>query len=157
VKAARCFRVGKKSVRHYSPLASTTLVDQLVRRADSYGIPGVLADGNDVVAVRAIMNDAVDRARRGQGPTLIEASTYRQVGHSRSDPSAHRPEGELEHWLALDPIPRLASAMVSFGVATADEVAQIVASARADVLAALDRALASPMPDDGLRLRDVHA
>lgn len=151
------FVIENNQYGEYSPLASTTPIDQLVRRADSYGMPGVLVDGNDVVAVRAVMADAVTRARQGLGPTLIEASTYRQVGHSRSDPATYRPEGELEHWLALDPIPRLADAMVTFGVATTDEVAAIEASARADVMAALDRALASPIPDDDLRLKDVFA
>ncbi len=151
------FVIENNQYGEYSPLASTTPIDQLVRRADSYGMPGVLVDGNDVVAVRAVMADAVARARQGLGPTLIEASTYRQVGHSRSDPATYRPEGELEHWLARDPIPRLADAMVTFGVATADEVAAIETSARADVMAALDRALASPIPDDDVRLKDVFA
>jgi pyruvate dehydrogenase E1 component alpha subunit len=151
------FVIENNQYGEYSPLASTTPIDQLVRRADSYGMPGVLVDGNDVVAVRAAMGDAVTRARQGLGPTLIEASTYRQVGHSRSDPATYRPDGELEHWLALDPIPRLANAMVTFGVASADEVTAIEASARADVLAALDRALASPIPHDSLRLKDVFA
>ncbi len=149
------FVIENNQYGEYSPLASTTPITQLVRRADSYGMPGVLVDGNDVVAVRAVMSDAVSRARSALGPTLIEASTYRQVGHSRSDPATYRPEGELEHWLALDPIPRLATAMVTFGVATADEVAAVESSAKADVLAALDRALASPIPDDNLRLKDV--
>lgn len=151
------FVIENNQYGEYSPLASTTPIDQLVRRADSYGMPGVLVDGNDVVAVRAVMNDAVARARLGLGPTLIEASTYRQVGHSRSDPATYRPEGELERWLALDPIPRLANAMVSFGVASVEDVAQVEASARATVLQALDRALASPIPDDSLRLKDVFA
>ncbi len=149
------FVIENNQYGEYSPLASTTPIAQLVRRADSYGMPGVLVDGNDVVAVRAVMADAVTRARSGLGPTLIEASTYRQVGHSRSDPATYRPEGELEHWLALDPIPRLGQAMVTFGVASADEVAAIESSAKTDVLAALDRALASPIPDDNLRLKDV--
>lgn len=151
------FVIENNQYGEYSPVAATTPIAELVRRADSYGMPGVLVDGNDVVAVRAVMNDAVARAREGHGPTLIEASTYRQVGHSRSDPATYRPEGELERWLALDPIPRLANAMVSFGTATAEEVAAIETTARANVMAALDRALASPVPDDGLRLKDVFA
>lgn len=151
------FVIENNQYGEYSPIASTTPITELVRRADSYGMPGVLVDGNDVVAVRAVMNDAVKRARDGGGPTLIEASTYRQVGHSRSDPGAYRPEGELEHWLKLDPIPRLADAMVSTGAATRDEVADIESSAHAEVLAALDRALASPTPDDSLRGKDVFA
>ncbi|MER3388686.1 MAG: thiamine pyrophosphate-dependent dehydrogenase E1 component subunit alpha [Microcella sp.] len=151
------FVIENNQYGEYSPIASTTPIPQLVRRADAYGMPGVLVDGNDVVAVRAVMHDAVARARRGEGPTLIEASTYRQAGHSRSDPGAYRPEGELEHWLTLDPIPRLADAMVSFGVATRELVSDIETSAHADVLAALDRALASPTPDNSLRSKDVFA
>ncbi len=149
------FVIENNQYGEYSPLASTTPISQLVRRADSYGMPGVLVDGNDVLAVRAVMNDAVHHARSGLGPTLIEASTYRQVGHSRSDPATYRPEGELEEWLARDPLTLLGSAMVASGDTTDEHLAEIENSAKADVLGALDRALASPIPDDGLRLKDV--
>jgi pyruvate dehydrogenase E1 component alpha subunit len=149
------FVIENNQYGEYSPMASTTPIDQLVRRADSYGMPGVLVDGNDVVAVRHIMAQAVERARTGEGPTLIEASTYRQAGHSRSDPGAYRPEGELEHWLALDPIPRLGNAMVKFGFATAHEVLQAEQTARDKVLRAKEQALSAPFPDDSLVMKDV--
>ncbi len=141
----------------YSPIAATTPIDELVRRADSYGMPGVLVDGNDVVAVRHVMAEAVARARRGEGPTLIEASTYRQVGHSRSDPGAYRPEGELEYWLARDPIPRFAEAIVRFGLATAEQVAAVELEAKEKVLQAKQLALVAPIPDDSLVMKDVFA
>ena len=77
------FVIENNQYGEYSPLAATTPISQLSQRADSYGMPSRSVDGNDVVAVRAAMNDAVAHARQGLGPTLIEASTYRQVGHSR--------------------------------------------------------------------------
>jgi pyruvate dehydrogenase E1 component alpha subunit len=120
-------------------------------------MPGVLVDGNDVLAVRAVMNEAVANARAGLGPTLIEATTYRQTGHSRSDPGAYRPEGEMEEWVARDPITRLGAAMVEFGATTEEGLLDIEKSSKATVQAALDRALASPIPDDSLRLKDVFA
>src|SRR5882757_4631378 len=88
----------------YSPIASTTANPVLIDRAPGYGMPGVRVDGNDVIAVRDTAREAVRRARAGEGPTLIEAMTYRQLGHSRSDPGKYRPAGELESWLARDPI-----------------------------------------------------
>lgn len=151
------FVIENNQYGEYSPIAATTPISELFRRADSYGMPGVWVDGNDVVAVRHVMANAVERARKGEGPTLIEASTYRQVGHSRSDPGAYRPEGELEHWLTLDPIPRLADAIVKFGLATPDLVAQVETETKARVLLAKERALAGPVPDDSLVMKDVFA
>lgn len=88
----------------YSPVHTTTPVARLCDRAASYGMPGIQVDGNDVLAVREVTAQAVQRARSGAGPTMIEALTYRFVGHSRSDPAAYRPPGELERWMARDPI-----------------------------------------------------
>jgi len=88
----------------YSPVRSTTPVARLCDRAASYGMPGTQVDGNDVLAVREATAQAVQRARSGAGPTMLEALTYRFVGHSRSDPAAYRPPGELERWMARDPI-----------------------------------------------------
>jgi pyruvate dehydrogenase E1 component alpha subunit len=141
----------------YSPLASTTPVGQLARRADSYGMPGVHVDGNDVVAVRSVTQTAAERARAGEGPTLIEAETYRQQGHSRSDPGAYRPRGELEAWLARDPIPRLANALQAAGRATPDELAALRAEAAVQVAEASARAQAWPEPSTASLLQDVYA
>lgn len=154
-KLPAVFVIENNQYGEYSPIASTTPIDELVRRADSYGMPGVLVDGNDVVAVRHVMAQAVAKARKGEGPTLIEASTYRQVGHSRSDPATYRPEGELEHWLARDPIPRLGDATVKFGLATAEQVAQVEQVARDRVLRAKEEALSAPSPSDSLVMKDV--
>jgi TPP-dependent pyruvate/acetoin dehydrogenase alpha subunit len=139
----------------YSPLATTTPIDRLVDRADSYGMSKARIDGNDVLGVHASVSDAVARARAGDGPTFIEAMTYRQKGHSRSDPGAYRPEGELESWLERDPIPRHERALMDAG-ATADQVAAVRRQAERAVTEALTRAQEWPEPALETRLEHVY-
>jgi pyruvate dehydrogenase E1 component alpha subunit len=88
----------------YSPIRETTPLDDLAERAKGYAIPGVIVDGQDVDAVNETVAEAVARARAGEGPTLIEAKTYRYRGHSRTDPAKYRAEGELDRWKLRDPI-----------------------------------------------------
>jgi pyruvate dehydrogenase E1 component alpha subunit len=134
----------------YSPLAATTPVERLADRAASYDMPGVRIDGNDVAEVHAAVVTAAERARQAEGPTLIEAMTYRQRGHSRSDPGAYRPEGELERWLERDPILLLERALRDDGVPQErlDEIRDEAVGAVADALA---RAMAYPDPDPDSR------
>jgi pyruvate dehydrogenase E1 component alpha subunit len=138
----------------YSPIAWTTPVDRLADRALSYGMPGEQIDGNAVDGVFDAVAAAVDRGRRGDGPTLIEAMTYRQKGHSRSDPASYRPEGELEHWLERDPIARQEDRVAKAGVAQAD-IGALREAAEAAVLAARDEALSWADPGPESRLEDV--
>ena len=138
----------------YSPIASTTANTRLAGRAASYAMPGVRIDGNDVVTVLDATRRAVQRARDGRGPTLIEAMTYRHSGHSRSDPASYRPAGELEHWLARDPITAAERRLRGLGASDA-ELATVREQAAADVAAAAQRALAWPDPDPADRLTDV--
>lgn len=93
----------------WSALAAVTAGGAILPRAEGYGMPGIEVDGNDVLAVRAAAADAVARARRGDGPTLLEAKTYRHKGHSRVDPGKYRPKEEVDDWLTRDPLPRLAA------------------------------------------------
>ncbi len=86
-------------------ISLTMKIENIADRAESYGIPGQVVDGMDVIAVREITHQAVERARRGDGPTLIEAKTYRFMGHSRGDPGTYRNEAELSDWQSQDPIP----------------------------------------------------
>ena len=89
----------------YTPIASVTSVaNPAADRAVAYGLPAEIVDGNDVVAVHDTMRVAVDRARAGDGPTVIEAQTYRHYGHSRADPAKYRPADEVERWMARDPL-----------------------------------------------------
>ena len=140
----------------YSPLASTTPIEHLVERAASYGMVGVQIDGNDVGLVYETVGEAADRARAGEGPTFVEALTYRHKGHSRSDPAAYRPEGELEVWLERDPIVLLERSLVEAGV-EADRCTQLHAAAQTTVAAALERAMGWPDPRPESRLEHVLA
>ena len=141
----------------YSPIATTTPVSDIAARASSYAMPGVIVDGNDLAAVSAnVAATAVARARAGEGPTLIEAKTYRQAGHSRSDPGAYRPDGELDSWRERDPLGVTEQQLLELGV-TADRIEQITRDAREDVAAARERALASPPPALESRFTDILA
>jgi len=140
----------------YSPLASTTPIDRLVDRADSYGMAKAQVDGNDLLAVRATIAEAVARARADEGPTFVEALTYRHKGHSRSDPARYRPEGELEQWLERDPILLHERALLAAGVEQ-QQLDAIRTQAEADVLAALERAQSWPDPAAESRLEHVYA
>ena len=95
----------------YSPVRVTTPLDDLAERARAYAIPGVVVDGQDVAAVHAAVQEAVDRARGGDGPSLLEMKTYRYRGHSRTDPAKYRVPGELERWKERDPITLLGAVL----------------------------------------------
>jgi TPP-dependent pyruvate/acetoin dehydrogenase alpha subunit len=91
-------------------VARASKVKQLSDRAAAYGIPGVTVDGNDPQAVHDAVADAVHRARAGQGPSLVEAVTYRWKGHSKSDKNLYRTREEIETWREADPIARFEQA-----------------------------------------------
>ena len=139
----------------YSPLATTTPVERLADRADAYAMAKARIDGNDVLAVHAATAAAAARARAGEGPTLIEALTYRHKGHSRSDPASYRPEGELERWLERDPIRVSERALAAAGVAAA-ALDAVRDEAHAAVEAALERAKGWPEPDPSARFEHVY-
>lgn len=141
----------------YSPLASTTPVSRLADRADSYAMASEQVDGNDVLAVRAAVGAAVQRGREGGGPTFIEALTYRQAGHSRTDPGAYRAPGELDRWLERDPIVLLERALAESGVATQDALAAIRIEVQDTVREASERAQAWREPGVETRFEDVFA
>jgi pyruvate dehydrogenase E1 component alpha subunit len=141
----------------YSPLASTTPVERLADRAASYAMTAQRVDGNDVLAVREAIAAAAVRARDGEGPTLVEALTYRQKGHSRTDAGAYRPPGELEEWLARDPIARFERQLTEAGVATSTELAELRERTETAVREATERAVAWSEPDVESRFEDVFA
>lgn len=112
-------------------------IHQLSKRAEGYAMPGVTVDGNDVLAVYAATQAAVDRARAGEGPTLIEGMTYRYRGHYEGDPQVYRNREEVESWQALDPIPRCRRVLVERGISE-DEIESI----EGEVMVAIDEAVA---------------
>jgi TPP-dependent pyruvate/acetoin dehydrogenase alpha subunit len=140
----------------YSPLATTTAIERLADRADAYGMAKERVDGNDVIAMHAATSAAAARARAGDGPTLIEALTYRHKGHSRSDPATYRPDGELERWLERDPIVLTERALTASGVDQA-RLDQLRATAERTVADALDRAKSWPDPAPESRMEHVYA
>jgi TPP-dependent pyruvate/acetoin dehydrogenase alpha subunit len=141
----------------YSPLRVTTPIDDLSRRADSYAMAAAKVDGNDLAAVIAVVGAAVEGARAEEGPTFVEARTYRQQGHSRSDPATYRPDSELQEWLRHDPLDVFARTLIDGG--HADDAAVEVRRERAKGLVetARDAALAAPMPDPSRVEEDVFA
>jgi acetoin:2,6-dichlorophenolindophenol oxidoreductase subunit alpha len=140
----------------YSPIATTTPIERLADRADAYGMAKARVDGNDVLAMHAATSAAAARARAGDGPTLIEALTYRQKGHSRSDPGTYRPEGELESWIERDPI-----VLGERGLSDADvepaRLEQLRTVAERAVVDALERAKSWPDPAPESRMEHVYA
>lgn len=145
-RAPVVFVIANNLYGEYSPLRSTTPIDDLARRADSYGMPGIVVDGQDVEVVYATTVEAVELARGGGGPSLLEMKTYRFRGHSRSDPAKYRPAGELEAWKARDPIEILGARLIAEGVMTATEQAALRAATQADLDTAAERAAAAPYP-----------
>ncbi len=119
----------------YSAIHLTTPIENLADRAVSYGIPGHIVDGQDVDAVAVAVGDALEGARAGQGPTLLEMKTYRYAGHSRADTAPYRPEGEFEGWYERDPINTYRARLIDAGDLTeeqADEIETRVASRLAE-------------------------
>ena len=133
------------------------LIENIADRAAAYGIPGVVVDGNDVLAVYEATRKAVERARRGGGPTLIECKTYRHKGHSRVDPARYRPKEEVEEWLAKDPIKRFKERLLQEAVLTAEEIKKIEADVAAEIEEAVRFAMESPYPTPEEALEDVYA
>ena len=100
----------------FTPMATVTGGGEIAPRGAAYGIPSKVVDGNDLWAVREAALEAVERARSGGGPTLLECQTYRHYGHSKSDPGTYRPEGELDSWMARDPIELARRRLLELGV-----------------------------------------
>jgi acetoin:2,6-dichlorophenolindophenol oxidoreductase subunit alpha len=141
----------------YTPISAVTAVAHpAADRACAYGLPAEIIDGNDVIKVHDTMEGAVDRARAGDGPTIIEALTYRHYGHSRADPAKYRPADEVERWMQRDPLLVARERLTSLGVEEADIDA---ADARAAeiIKAAIQEAKDAPPPEPATALTDVWA
>ena len=146
----------------YSRINLTTPFEDLHVRADSYGMPGIQVDGMSIATVTPVLQAAIDRARRGEGPTLIEAKTYRFAGHSRADTAPYRPEGELEYWQQRDPLLVTRAEIVASGAATDAALDEADQQMRASLGELVDDLAASQPPalQDMFRnvsSREVHA
>jgi TPP-dependent pyruvate/acetoin dehydrogenase alpha subunit len=140
-----------------TPFRNAVNVPDIAVRAGGYGFPGVVVDGNDFFAVREAAENAVARARAGEGPTLIEAKSYRITPHSAATPNDNRPAEELERWRSRDPIARFAAALVDRQLVSAERVVAIEAEAVREVEEATEFALGSPFPEPEDAVTDVYA
>jgi TPP-dependent pyruvate/acetoin dehydrogenase alpha subunit len=140
-----------------TPVAETMRVERVADRAAAYGIPGIRVDGNDPVAVHNGLTAAVERARAGGGPSLVECLTFRFSGHYFGDPQKYMPEGRLEQATADDPFPRFERFLTERGGTDAQELARIDAAAVTEIDEAIATVIASPPPPaDELEL-DIYA
>lgn len=129
----------------------------IYKKGPAFGMPGVLVDGMDVLKVRQVAQEAIERARRGEGPTLIEAETYRFRGHSLADPDELRSKEEKAKYLARDPIPQLKKYMLEHGLATEAEIKAIEERVMEEVEDSVKFADESPKPERGQLLENVFA
>jgi TPP-dependent pyruvate/acetoin dehydrogenase alpha subunit len=131
----------------YTRSTDVTSVADIAVRAGAYGIPGLKVDGMDLLAVRDAAAEAIDRARLGLGPTLLELETYRLCGHSKSDPGKYRPKDEVAKWTARDPVATWRQRLLVEGLAEV-ELARVEAEVKAEIEAATEFALQSPYAED---------
>jgi TPP-dependent pyruvate/acetoin dehydrogenase alpha subunit len=146
-KAPVVFVCENNQYMEYTPIRDVTAVERpAADRASAYGLEPIVVDGNDADAMYGVAVTALARARSGEGPSLIEAITYRHGGHSRADPAKYRPEDEVKSWLARDPIPLYRARLESAGLDAA-RLDAIDAEAAVKVTEAEEAAKAAPEPD----------
>lgn len=139
-------------------IAKTVAVPDIAMRAAAYAMPGHVVDGQDALAVHAVVSDAVALARKGGGPSLIEAKTYRFDEHSPGlEYIGYRPREEVERWMQRDPLAIFRQEVVGRGLAREDELDAIAREAEAEVEAAVRFAVESPYPDPSEAYTDVYA
>jgi pyruvate dehydrogenase E1 component alpha subunit len=140
------------------PVKEMIGIEHIADRSKAYGIPGHVVDGNDIFAVMDVTAAAVERARSGQGPSLIEAKTYRWKGHSKSDAKKYRTREEEQMWREQkDPISLMAKRLVTEKFATADELEKVRISVFEEIEAAVKFAEESPMPSPSTLEEDIFA
>ena len=140
----------------FTPRALTHAVSDVVTRAGAYGMPGIMMDGDDVLAVSEVAQGAIERARKGDGPTLLECKTHRWYGHYVGDPQKYRPTEEIEESRKFDPITRFETRLIKEKVLTPDEVEGIKKKVQAEVEEVVKFAEASPLPRPEEALEDVY-
>jgi pyruvate dehydrogenase E1 component subunit alpha len=140
------------------PADKQTASRTIAVKARAYGMPGIRVDGNDLLAVYAVMHDAIDRARSGGGPTFVEAVTYRMGGHSTSDdPGRYRSDAEVEAWAGKDPLDRLRKHLVSMGLLTDASDAALAAELSAEIATVVTEVEQMPSLDRASLVDDVYA
>jgi acetoin:2,6-dichlorophenolindophenol oxidoreductase subunit alpha len=130
----------------FTPMESVTAGGDIAARGRAYGMPSVMVDGNDLWAVYGAAEEAIQRARGGAGPTLLECQTYRHYGHSKSDPAPYRPKEEVERWMARDPVKITRARLLAEGVSE-EQLSAVEEATDALIEQAVENALAAPYPN----------
>ena len=138
-------------------ICNTCRLTNLADRAAAYGIPGKTVDGNDVLAVYEAVGEAVARARKGDGPTLIECKTWRWHGHFEGDMQTYKSQEEIEEWMKKDPIPRFRKTLVEMGVFSEKDADIVDQEINEEIEKAVNFAEESPLPEPEEALEDVYA
>ena len=141
----------------YTAYSLGTSVDSIAKRGASYTMRSVRVDGNDAEAMYEAASSAVEHARKGEGPTLIEAMTYRFFGHAIGDSMGYMPKDEMAAARAADPVTRLRTNLIESGALTEDAAAQLEADIKAEIDEAFEFAISSPLPDPSDSTTDVYA
>ena len=141
----------------YSRIEKTTPIENICERAVSYGIPGKKFDGQDVDEVVTAVSDAVEVARSGNGPTLLELETYRYAGHSRADTAPYRPEGEFDKWYERDPINTFCERLKTEGVLSESKESEIRKIVDQRIETAVETVKESPVPAVESMFNNIYA
>jgi pyruvate dehydrogenase E1 component alpha subunit len=134
-----------------------TRIDDIADRAPAYGIPGLVVDGNDVVAVYEAAGEAIYRAREGKGPTLLECKTYRLRGHFEGDPASYRSREEVQRWRDKDPLERFRERLLKGGLLSEGEYEDMEREIKGSLKEAVKFAVDSPIPEPHEALEDLFA
>ena len=140
-----------------TPVRQVMRVEHVADRAAAYGLTGRIVDGNDVLAVREAVGQAVEQARSGDGPAFLELKTYRLCGHSRRDPRNYQPDEEKQWWTKREPIGRFRAALIDAGKATDNQLDDAGAEVDGEIEAAVEYAQAAELPQPTDALQDVWA
>ena len=138
-------------------ISDTCRLANVSDRASAYGLPNVTVDGNDVIAVYEAVSQAVARARKGEGPTLVETKTYRWHGHYEGDPQTYKPKEEVEEWMQRDPIVAFRKRLIEMGTMTEQDADNIAEEINEEIDRAVKFATESPFPAPEETLEDVFA
>jgi TPP-dependent pyruvate/acetoin dehydrogenase alpha subunit len=141
----------------FTPLRDVLRAEHISDRAAGFGIPSAIVDGNDPEDSQPVIAAAVQRARDGGGPTLIEAKTYRLKGHYEGDPQGYRDKDEISEWSGRDPVARFRERLIADGRATEEQLAALDAETAEEARDAMEFGLASPLPTAEEIVGDVYA
>ena len=150
------FICNNNAYAYSTPISKQYAIKDLAVRGAAYGMPGIVADGNDVLAVHAVVAEAIARARRGLGPSFIECKTFRMAGHSAHDAAEYIPPQLFKQWEKKDPITRLEKVLLAKRLLTRKQIGQLDAEIKQQVDDAVAYAESSPLPEGASAAEGVY-